>query len=122
MQTPPPPPPPADTTKPSVTRFGVTKRVFRLRGRGTVIKFTLSEGATVTIRFDRRVRGRWRRVRRKMTFQSTAGAHRLRFRGRFDLKHPLKPGSYRMTLTAKDPAGNVSSPDRTRFRLLPAKR
>jgi streptogramin lyase len=119
---PPPPPPPPDTTKPSVTRFGVTKKVFRLGGRGTVIKFTLSEGSTVTIRFDRRARGRWRKVRRKMTFQSTAGAHKLRFRGRFDLKHPLKPGRYRMTLTAKDAAGNVSSPDRTRFRLLPAKR
>ena len=119
---PPPPPPPPDTTKPSVTRFAVTKNVFRLGGRGTVIKFTLSEGATVTIRFDRRVRGRWRKVRRKMTFQSTAGAHKLRFRGRFDLKHPLKPGRYRMTLTAKDAAGNVSSPDRARFRLLPAKR
>ena len=122
VQTPPPPPPPPDTTKPSVTRFGVTKKVFRLGGRGTVIKFTLSEGSTVTIRFDRRTRGRWRRVRRKMTFQSTAGAHKLRFRGRFDLKHPLKPGRYRMTLTAKDSAGNVSAPDRTRFRLLPAKR
>ena len=55
-----------------------------------------------------------------MTFQSTAGSHRLRFRGRFDLKHPLRPGRYRMTFTAKDAAGNVSLPDRTRFRLLPA--
>jgi hypothetical protein len=117
-----PSPPPPDTTKPSVTRFGVTKKVFRLGGRGTVIKFTLSESARVTIRFDRRARGRWRKVRRKMTFQSTAGAHRLRFRGRFDLKHPLRPGRYRMTLTAKDLAGNVSSPDRARFRLLPRRR
>lgn len=119
---PPPPPPPLDTTKPSVTRFGVTKKVFRLGGRGTVIKFTLSEPSRITIRFERRARGRWRKVRRKMTFQSTAGAHRLRFRGRFDLKHPLKPGRYRMTLTAKDAAGNVSSPDRARFRLLPRRR
>lgn len=117
-----PPPPPPDTTKPNVTRFRVTKKTFRLGGRGTVIKFTLSEASKVTIRFERRVRGRWRKVRRRMTFQSTAGAHKLRFRGRFDLKHPLKPGKYRMTLTAKDAAGNVSSPDRTRFRLLRAKR
>jgi hypothetical protein len=28
-----------------------------------------------------------------MTFQSTAGAHKFRFRGRFDLKHPLKPAA-----------------------------
>jgi hypothetical protein len=83
-----------------------------------VIKFTLSEASMVTIRFDRRLRGRWRKVRRKMTFQSTAGAHRLHFRGRFDRKYPLRPGRYRMTLTATDGAGNVSLPDRTRFRLL----
>jgi hypothetical protein len=65
------------------------------------------------------MRGRFRTLRRKPTFQSTAGNHRRRFRGRFDLKHPLKPGRYRMTLTARDAAGNVSSPDRLRFRLLP---
>ena len=105
VQQPPPPPPPPDTTKPRVTRFGVTKKVFRLGGRGTVIRFTLSEASRVTIRFDRRARGRFRRVRRKMTFQSTAGAHRLRFRGRFDLRHPLKPGRYRMTLTAQGSGG-----------------
>ena len=90
----------------------MTRKVFRLGGLGTVIRFTLTEDATVMIRFDRRVRGRWQRVRRKMTFQSTAGAQKLRFRGRFDRRHPLKPGRYRMTLTAKDAAGNVSSPDR----------
>jgi hypothetical protein len=56
-----------------------------------------------------------------MSFQSTAGSHRLRFRGRFDLRHPLKPGRYRMTLTARDAAGNVSAPDRARFRLLPGR-
>jgi virginiamycin B lyase len=118
---PPPPPPAADTTRPNVTGFRVTRRVFRLGGLGTVIRFTLSEDARVTIRFDRRVGRRWRRVRRKMTFQSTAGSHRLRFRfrGRFDLRHPLRPGRYRMTLTARDAAGNVSTPDRARFRLLP---
>lgn len=119
---PPPPPPAADTTRPDVTGFRVTRGVFRLGGLGTVIRFTLSEDATVTIRFARRVGGRWRRVRRVMRFQSAAGAHRLRFRGRFDLKHPLTPGRYRMTLTARDGAGNVSAPDRARFRLLPALR
>jgi hypothetical protein len=106
-------------TRPDVTGLRLTRRVFRLGGLGTVIRFTLSEDATVTIRFARRVDGRWRRVRRKMTFQSTAGSHRLRVRGRFDLKPPLRPGRYRMTLTARDAAGNVSAPDRARFRLLP---
>jgi streptogramin lyase len=113
---------PPDTTKPDVTKFGITRHVFRVGGRGAVIRWSLSEDAKVRIRFARRVRGRFRTVKRKMTFQSTAGNHRLRFRGRFDLKHPLKVGRYRMTLTAKDVAGNVSTPDRARFRLLPARK
>jgi hypothetical protein len=112
---------PPDTTKPDVTRFRITRKQFRVGGLGTVIRWSQSEAGTDTIRFERRVNGRWRKVRRKMTFQATAGNHRLRFRGRFDLKHPLRPGRYRMTLTARDAAGNVSSPDRVRFRLLPKK-
>jgi virginiamycin B lyase len=119
---PPPPPPPPDTTRPDVTRFRITRKVFRIGGLGTVIKWTLSEDATVTIRFARRVGRRFRRVRRVMRFQSSAGSLSLRFRGRFDLKHPLRPGRYRMTMTARDAAGNVSSPDTARFRLLPRKR
>jgi len=119
---PPPPPPPTDTIAPDVTRFRLTRSVFRLGGPGTVIRWTQSEDGRVTIVFERRVRGRFRRVRRTMRFQSTAGAHRLRFRGRFDRRHPLRPGRYRMTLRVRDAAGNVSSPDRVRFRLLPRRR
>jgi len=114
--------PPPDTTAPDVTRFRITRKRFRAGGLGTIIKFTLSEDARVTISFERRVKGRWRRVRRKMRFESTAGNVKLRFRGRFDIKHPLKPGRYRMTLTAADAAGNVSSPDRVRFVLLRKRR
>jgi virginiamycin B lyase len=114
--------PPPDTTKPDVTRFRITRKRFRVGGLGTVIKWSQSEDAKDTIAFERRVKGRWRKVRRKMRFQATAGNHKLRFRGRFDLKHPLRPGRYRMTLTARDAAGNVSSPDRARFTLLKKKR
>jgi hypothetical protein len=117
-----PPPPPPDTTAPDVTRFRITRKVFRAGGLGTVIKWSQSEAGTDTISFERRANGRWRKVRRKMRFQASDGNHRLRFRGRFDLKHPLKPGRYRMTLRARDAAGNVSKPDRVRFRLLPKKR
>jgi len=117
-----PPPPPPDTTKPDVTKLTLARTVFRLGGRGTVIRWRQSEDAKVTIRFARRVRGKFRTLRRKMTFQSTSGNHRLRFRGRFDLKHPLKPGRYRLTLTAKDTAGNVSTPDRVRFTLQPKRK
>jgi virginiamycin B lyase len=118
----PPPPPPPDTTPPDITRFRITRKAFRVGGLGTVIRWSQSEAGRDTISFERRVNGRWRKLRRKMRFQSTAGNQKLRFRGRFDLKHPLKPGRYRMTLTARDAAGNVSLPDRARFKLLRKKR
>jgi streptogramin lyase len=115
-------PPPGDTTRPNVTRFRITRKRFRAGGLGTIMKWSQSEAGKNTIVFERRVRGHWRKLHRKMRFQATAGNHRLRFRGRFDIKHPLRPGRWRMTLTARDAAGNVSSPDRVRFRLLPPKR
>jgi hypothetical protein len=107
-----------DTTKPDVTHFEITRKRFHIDGLGTVIRWSQSEPGTDTIAFERRVYGEWRQVRRKMRFQATAGDQKLRFRGRFDLEHPLKPGHYRMTLTARDAAGNVSTPDRARFTLL----
>ena len=113
-----PPPPPPDTTKPNVTRLRLTRTVFRLGGLGTVIRWRQSEAGRVTLRFARRVNGRFRTLRRKMRFQSTTGSHRLRFRGRFDRKHPLKPDRYQMTMRIRNAAGNVSTPDRVRFRLL----
>ena len=54
-----------------------------------------------------------------MSSDSTAGSHRLRFRGRVSLKKPLRPGRSGMTMTARDAAGTVSAPARVRFRLLP---
>lgn len=114
--------PQPDTTAPNVTRFRITRKAFRAGGLGTVIRWSQSEAGTDTISFERRVKGRWRKVRRKMRFQATAGDHRLRFRGRIDQKHSLRPGRYRITLSARDAAGNVSSPDRTRFKLLAKKR
>ena len=108
-----------DTTRPDVTRFRISRRVFRLGGLGTVIRWSQSEAARNTIVFHRRVSGRWRLVpRRRMSFDSSAGDHRLRFRGRVSLRKPLRPGRYRMTMTARDAAGNVSTPDRVRFKLL----
>jgi streptogramin lyase len=104
---PPPPPPPEDLTAPNVTNLRLSRSVFRLRGRGTVIRWTQSEDGAVTIRFHRRVRGRWVRVRRKITFQGTAGAERRRFRGRLTRRRSLRPGRYRLTLRVSDAAGNV---------------
>ncbi len=97
-------------------------KVFRLGGLGTVIRFTLIGGrhGYDPVRAPRR--GRWRRVGGRWRSSRPPGAQSSASGAASICKHPLKPGRYRMTLTAKDAAGNVSSPDRTRFRLLPAKR
>ena len=114
--------PPVDTTRPNVTRLRLSRRVFRLGGRGTVIRWRQSEAGRVTIRFERRVRGRFRRVKRKITFQKPAGAQRRRFRGRVSRRRALRPGRYRLTLRVRDAAGNLSTPDRARFKLLRKRR
>ena len=113
-----PPPPAADTTKPNVTRLRLSRRTFRLGGRGTLIRWRQSEAGRVALRFERRARGKWRRVRRGIAFQKAAGAHRRRFRGRLSRRRALRPGRYRMTLRVRDAAGNLSTPDRVRFKLL----
>ena len=110
---------------------------------GTVIRFSVSEASTVTLRFrrvlpGRRVAGKCRKptrlnrsrrrctrlvlVRRSVSRAVQPGARRIKFAGRLSRRARLKPGRYRMTLTAKDAAGNVSKPDRARFRLLPARK
>ena len=144
-----PPPPPTDTTAPDVTGLALSRTRFRLGSArptvsavktGTLIRFTISEAATVKLRFrraapGRRVGGRCRRptrlnrsrprctrmlsVRGSVSRAVQAGARRIKFAGRLSARQSLRPGRYRMTLTAKDAAGNVSAPDRARFRLLP---
>jgi streptogramin lyase len=149
---PPPPPPPLDTTAPDVTGLALSRTRFRLGSAlpsvaavrtGTRIRFTISEAATVKLRFRRAVPGRLvggrcRRptrlnrsrprctrllsVRGSVSLAVQPGARRIKFAGRLSARRTLKPGRYRMTLTARDAAGNVSKPDRARFRLLPRRR
>jgi hypothetical protein len=143
---------PPDTTDPDVTGLSLSRTRFRLGSAlpsvaavrtGTTIRFTISEPATVRLRFRREapgrlVAGRCRRptrlnrsrrrctrllaVRGSVSLPVQAGARRIRFAGRLSARRRLKPGRYRMTLTARDAAGNVSTPDRVRFRLLPRRR
>ncbi len=51
-----------------------------------------------------------------------AGAERIRFAGRLTRRTSLRPGAHRLTLRARDAAGNVSRPVRARFRLLAPER
>jgi hypothetical protein len=143
-----------DTGAPGVSNASIGK-VFAVSGkptainarkkrkvkRGTTIKYTLSEAATVSLRIDRRLKGRrikrgkkrvcvkpTRKNRKKrrctrlkkagtLTRRSVAGKNSVKFTGRIGRK-ALKRGSYQLTITATDAAGNKSKPKRLRFRIV----
>jgi hypothetical protein len=145
-------PPPQDITAPDVTGLALSRTRFRLGGTlprlaavrtGTRIRFMLSEAATIRLRFRRLALGRLvggrcvkptrlNRSRRRCTrslpvrgsvsLGAQEGVRRIRFAGRLSRRRSLKPGRYRLILTATDAAGNISLPDRVRFRLLPRRR
>jgi virginiamycin B lyase len=97
-------------------------------GRSGTLKLTLSEAATVTIRFERRLPGRrkagrcvvprraahGRRCTRlrpagTQTRRAVRGANRLAIGGKVG-RRTLPVGSYRIMVRATDAAGNVSRP------------
>jgi hypothetical protein len=110
--------------------------------RGTTISFRLSEAAKVRLTFERVMRGR--KVRRhcassplhvkrrkrctrfisagRLSLNARAGLNQLRFEGRLSRRRSLKPGRYRLTVSAKDGNGNRAQPKQTRFRALRAHR
>ncbi len=134
------PPVTKDTTRPVVSKASLTNRTFKVGAKataisaaakrrtrtGTTIKLTLSEPATVSLRFEsklagRKVKGRCRPSKTKVrkgrctlyksdgsvirrTF-AKAGAVSIAFSGRIGRK-ALKPGVHRITITAVDAAGN----------------
>jgi hypothetical protein len=113
--------------------------------KGTTIAFTLSEPASVTFAVERRLAGRLvkkrgskgrvcrrqsrangKRSNRRCTIlrsvgsfsrAAAAGTNGVAFSGRIGRRR-LSPGSYRLTITAKDAAGNVSKPKSIRFRIV----
>ena len=111
---------------------------------GSTIRYTLSEAATVTLSFERVTRGRkvgkrcvkakrsnrrrkackrYAAVKPALSFANQAAGQRsIRFEGRLNRRKTLKPGIYRLTLRARDRAGNRSAPLRARITVLPRKR
>src|SRR5215211_1094946 len=142
----------ADTTAPDIDSLTIDPRRFRAGrllpsasavGTGTTISFNTSEASTVTLSFERALPGRkvgrtcrkpsrgnrgkrpctrYHRVIQTVVLPVEAGARQIRFQGRLTRRRSLPPGLYRMTLKAKDAAGNVSTPDQAKFRLLPRRR
>jgi uncharacterized delta-60 repeat protein len=129
------PPPPADTTPPTLTAR-LSKKRFRA-GKGTKIRYTLSEPARVTIRIQKGKAGRkvgrrclkptrarrgkprckrWVNLR-TLTRESVQGDSVVPFSGRVRGRK-LTPGPYRMRLSAVDAAGNRSTTTTLRFRVI----
>lgn len=136
-----------DAVAPVVSALSLSAKIFRVGKSqtpaiakryptGTKIRFTLSEGATVSLRFERALPGRRsgkscvrprKSLRRKrkctryasagtLSRQGQAGANSVSFSGRIGRK-ALKPGAYRVVVTATDARGNVSKPVRKSFRI-----
>jgi len=139
---------PADTTPPVVTGASLSRKVFAVgvaptaltakrHKRGTVIRFTLSEAASVKVAIRRAAPGRrrgarcvkptakLRRAKRctryvlKGTLQRSgkAGANAVAFSGRLG-KRALGPGRYRAIITATDLAHNAGKPVTLSFRIV----
>jgi hypothetical protein len=121
-------PPAPDTQPPLIGRFRATPSLFAVARagtplaarlpRGTRFRYTLSEAAKVTLKIQRALAGRPTRYRTIGTLSRTAasGANSTRFSGRLR-KRALRPGRYRVRITATDTAGNRSARRTTRFRI-----
>ncbi|HVO53906.1 MAG TPA: hypothetical protein VMT37_05780 [Solirubrobacterales bacterium] len=130
----PPVGPPADTVAPSfVGKPSFSPSRFRVAGKakahasaktsapmGSKLEFSLSETAKVTAKIARKVvRHKKARYVKVGTLVSNAnqGANKVPFSGKLKGK-ALSPGSYRATLTARDAAGNISSPKLASFTIV----
>jgi hypothetical protein len=126
----------------SPRRFAAASRGASIAQRrvpvGSTVRYRLSEAAAVTFTVQRqaagrRVKGRCvkptrrnrrrprciRNVRLRGNFVHPGGAGRnsFRFSGRLRGRK-LPPARYRLVAIARDPAGNVSAPRRTSFRIV----
>jgi hypothetical protein len=121
--------PVADTLAPAVSGLTLTPRRFRLGSRlprltasartGAAIRFSLSEPATVTLRFSRLVPGRgYVRLRPSIDLRGRQGANVVRFEGRLSRRRVLRPGRHRVTVFARDAAGHQAQSRAAPFVLL----
>ncbi len=82
-------------------------RLTNVRLDRRALRFTLDEEARVRTVVERRRGNSWKRVRVSAR-QLRAGTHRLSLRGLAGARQRLKPGRWRVGLTARDPALNLS--------------
>jgi hypothetical protein len=130
------------TASPPIWRGGSALPSFSFASRahkvGTTISFRLSEAATVTLTFARPLKGRRvgkrcvkptrrNRAKRRCTrfktagrikFNGRSGLNKVKFQGRLSRSKRLRVGRYRLTVGAKDAAGNVSKNKTANFRIV----
>jgi hypothetical protein len=92
--------PAADTLAPAISS---------LRKRGRIVRLSLSEAAALVVKVERRRGARYRAVGKAMRIAGKAGANSARLA-------KLRPGRYRLVVTATDAAGNRSA-KRLAFRV-----
>jgi streptogramin lyase len=128
--------PPADVRPPVLTNLLLPKRLHP--GQHSTIQLTLSEAATLSLRFTRVLPGRrvrsgrcvrpTRGLRRRprctrvvnigtLTRRAAAGDAKLSWDGKV-AGHKLSVGSYRLTVGGKDAAGNAAIPIETGFKVV----
>jgi hypothetical protein len=116
-----------DRRRPVLRRVSLRPAAFRAArrgsplapsGRGALLRYTLSERATVTITVTRRA-GRRRAVRVPglIRLQARRGANNVRLSGRL-AGRTLRPARYRLAIGATDPAGNRARSRTLAFRIV----
>ncbi len=133
-----------DKAKPTVTKLRLSAKRLRLGGSGITIRYALSEGARVTLSFERVTSGRkvggrcvkatrrnrtrkrcsrYAAVKPTLSFaDQAAGPNTIAFKGRLSRRKRLSPGPYRLTLRARDEAGNSSKRLTARISVLSPRR
>lgn len=104
-------------TKPVISALKLSRKRFAV-GKGTVLRLASSEAARLTLTIERLAPHRKPRRVGKLSLAVKAGANRVAFKGRLG-RRSLKPGRYRMTVSARSGAGAESAPARLPFAILP---
>jgi hypothetical protein len=104
----------ADHTKPVLRKVALAKKRFKAGGKGVVLRFRLSERATLRIAVQKPAAKpkKGKKAKRPKTLRTLvvkgnkAGAGAIRFTGELAHRKKLAPGSYRLAIVPVDAAGN----------------
>ena len=101
---------------PTVTHVRESHHVWRER-KGTTFSFRLNEPATVTLTFTQRLHGH-KVTRGMLSVSGHTGKNRIHFKGRISASKKLRPGRYRLVLTATNAAGQSPTSPSISFTIV----